>query len=197
MYDIARLRIGLADMPRPVVRMVEVPLAMRLDDLHLVVQTSMGWERRHGYQFRTGGSVAFGRADPRNPVRTLESVTKSTLADLCAHLNANRTFEYVYDFEDRWVHRVKLQAVGESDPDLSYPRLLSAKRCCPPEDCGGSWGYARYLESVADPVSVGFESRILDDFDPDVADVARLRDAVEQLAARLEAKRGPTVFNKR
>ena len=40
---IAHLRIRLDDVEPPVVRRVEVPLTIRLDRLHLVLQAAMGW----------------------------------------------------------------------------------------------------------------------------------------------------------
>lgn len=191
MYEIARLRIGLADMPRPVLRRIEVRLSTQLDDLHAIIQAAMGWENLHPYRFSVGGPVAYGEIDPARTVEGLRSSAKATLADLCRGLNKNRTFEYVYDFEDRWIHRVKLLAVGESDPSFAYPRLLYVKRRCPPEDCGGPWGYARFLESVDGPQQ-GMADMALpwdDDFNPDAVDEAALQSRVQQIARNLEDKR--------
>jgi hypothetical protein len=36
-------------------------------------------------------------------------------------------------------------------PGLPYPILIDAEGRCPPEDCGGPWGYADLLEVLADP----------------------------------------------
>lgn len=191
MYDIARLRIGLADMPRPVLRRIEVRLSTPLDDLHSIIQAAMGWENIHPYRFSVGGPVAYGEIDPERPVEGLRSSAKATLADLCRGMNKNRTFEYVYDFEDRWIHRVKLLAVGDSDPSSAYPRLLYVKRRCPPEDCGGPWGYARFLESVDAPQQ-GVAAMALpwdDDNNPDSVDEDALQSRVQKIARDLEEKR--------
>jgi hypothetical protein len=32
-----------------------------------------------------------------------------------------------------------------------YPRLIAAAGRCPPEDCGGPWGYAEFLDAIRDP----------------------------------------------
>jgi hypothetical protein len=32
-----------------------------------------------------------------------------------------------------------------------YPVCLTGKRVCPPEDCGGIWGYTGFLEALHDP----------------------------------------------
>ena len=33
----------------------------------------------------------------------------------------------------------------------AFPRLVDAKGRCPPEDVGGPWGYADYLEAISNP----------------------------------------------
>jgi hypothetical protein len=35
--------------------------------------------------------------------------------------------------------------------DGRYPIVEAGKRACPPEDCGGSYGYIHFLEAVANP----------------------------------------------
>ena len=192
MYDIARLRIALANMPRPVLRRVDVLLSTPLDDLHLIFQAAMGWENNHPYRFRTSETVAYGEIESNRRVEGLRPACKFTLADLCRELNKNRAFEYIYDFRDKWVHRVKLQAVGDSDSDALYPRLLDAKRRCPPEDCGGPWGYERFLESLRvegngsiAKMSVHWE----EEFSPDLIDMAALESRMEALARHIQRKR--------
>lgn len=192
MYDIARLRIGLANMPRPVLRRVDVRLSTRLDDLHLIFQAAMGWENNHPYRFRTSDSVVYGEIESNRRVEGLRPACKSTLADLCRGLNKNRTFEYIYDFRDKWVHRVKLQAVGESDSDQLYPRLLEVKRRCPPEDCGGPWGYARFLESLrveGNGDNAKMSVQWVEEFNPELVDTAVLETRMQVLARHIQRKR--------
>ena len=61
--SIARLKITLDDVKPAVLRRVEVPLTIRLDRLHLVLQAAMGWTNSHLYEIRTR-DVGWGVPDP-------------------------------------------------------------------------------------------------------------------------------------
>ena len=50
--SIAHLRIKLDHVEPVVVRRLEVPLTIRLDRLHLVLQAAMGWTNSHLYEIR-------------------------------------------------------------------------------------------------------------------------------------------------
>lgn len=202
MYEIARLRVALARMPRPVLRRIEVPLSIHLDDLHLVIQHGMGWENRHPYEFRAGSGVAYGPVDPKSKVRSKRlNAADSTLADICRHLSKSRlTFEYVYDFQDRWVHKVKLQGVGEPEPGRTYPHLLSATRRCPPEDSGGAWGFRRFIESLnrkQRAYQASPEQEWDEDFDPDSVDTDLIRMHFERIAEIIAAKKKRAYLRRR
>ena len=64
---------------------------------------------------------------------------------------------YVYDFGDYWQHDVRLETISPADPTIRYPRVVDGARSCPPEDCGGSGGYAELLEILLDPDHEEFE----------------------------------------
>ena len=49
-------------------------------------------------------------------------------------------FVYVYDFGDSWVHDITVENIDQDD-ELDCPICLAGKGACPPEDCGGAWGY--------------------------------------------------------
>ena len=53
--------------------------------------------------------------------------------------DSSRTLYYWYDFGDDWIHTVKLEAVSEEM--ILKPRCLAGKSACPPESCGGVYGY--------------------------------------------------------
>ena len=61
--SIARLLVTLDDVKPAVRRQVEVPLAIRLDRLHLVLQAAMGWTNSHLYEIKAR-NVGWGLPDP-------------------------------------------------------------------------------------------------------------------------------------
>ena len=109
-------------------------------------------------------------------------------------------FGYTYDFGDDWEHTIKVESINPADPEAVYPRLLKVVRRCPPEDCGGPWGYADYLKAISDPNHEQHEELLEwgdPDFDPEVVDTKELEAAVERVAAYLHLpkpkSRKPTV----
>jgi len=63
MTTIARLRITLRDVKPKVVRQIEVPVDLRLDSRHQVLQAALGWTDSHLHEFRAA-DTAWGRPDP-------------------------------------------------------------------------------------------------------------------------------------
>ncbi len=190
--EIARLKITLDEIKPRIWRRIEVPLAIRLDDLHVVIQEAMGWENYHLYEFRAGG-FSWGIPDQdfdfgEQPL----AAKKATLAGLLGDAG-RKTFKYLYDFGDGWEHSIRVERVVATDPEARYPRLLAAERRCPPEDCGGPWGYVDYLEAIADPNHENHDEMIEwrgPGFDPNDVDEAGIHKRLGRLATRLS--RGKT-----
>lgn len=85
---------------------------------------------------------------------------------------------YEYDFGDEWLHEVELEALGTRQSGIEYPRCLDGQRACPLEDCGGPDGYARLLETIADPTDEEYESTMEwlgGSFAPDVFSPRKVR----------------------
>ena len=145
---IARLKITLDDVKPAVQRRVEVPLTMRLDRLHLVLQAALGWTNSHLYELRAGG-MGWGMVDPDWGDGPLDAA-KARLIDLIEDTGV-KTFKYLYDFGDGWEHTVKIERVIDAVPGLPYPLLIDGTGACPPEDVGGPWGYSDLIDALADP----------------------------------------------
>jgi Plasmid pRiA4b ORF-3-like protein len=196
MPEIARLKITLDRVEPAVMRRLEVPIDISLDNLHLVIQRVMPWENCHLYEFSLGRrTLSWGIPDPNSRFfpgeqRRLDAAA-ATLADLLDQ-GGRKAFKYLYDFGDDWEHSIKVEAIAEAAADLAYPRLIAAKGACPPEDVGGPWGYGDYLEAIADPKHENHAEMIEwrgPGFDPAVADEPAIQKGLAALASHLARRR--------
>jgi hypothetical protein len=143
---IYQLKVTLAGVEPPVWRRVQVPDGT-LGDLHFVIQAAMGWQDSHLHQFDVDGT-SYG------PVVSGDLDTEGEEGVLLSQVIPGPRkvrFVYEYDFGDSWEHEVLFETAVEPEPKLRYPRCIDGARACPPEDCGGVWGYADFLEAMADP----------------------------------------------
>ena len=109
--------------------------------LHDVVPIAMGWEDLHRHQFRIHGKAygiyrAGGISFADNPHAVI-------LADF--KLRKGEQFVYEYDMGDYWQHDIRLEQVLPLDLRKRYPVCTDGDGGCPPEDCGGPWGYRELL----------------------------------------------------
>ena len=149
--QIYRIKITLERIAPPIWRRIEVPGDVTLAELHNLIQRAMGWEDCHMWSFQVEKinyeieTDVFDSGDgPKS-----RSAGDTTLAQAT---EARRiTFRYWYDFGDDWFHALKVERVSEPEPGVIYPRCLDGARACPPEDCGGPWGYQHQLDALADP----------------------------------------------
>ena len=182
--SIAHLRIKLNDVEPAVVRRVEVPLTIRLDRLHLVLQAAMGWTNSHLYEIRAR-DVGWGSPDPDFGDGPLDA-SKARLIDVLEDVGA-KSLKYLYDFGDGWEHSVRIERITDAVPGIVYPRLIDAAGRCPPEDVGGPWGYREFLDAIADPNHQEHAERLQwigRNFDPNGVDAEALAQAVHGLAKK-------------
>jgi hypothetical protein len=185
---IARLKITLDDAEPTVLRRLEVPLSIRLDRLHLVIQAAMGWTDSNLYEIRAK-DVGWGIPDPDWGGGPLDA-RKATLIEVLQDVGI-KTLRYLYDFGDGWEHTIKIERVADPMPGVSYPRLIEAVGRCPPEDIGGPWGYAELLQAISDPHHerhAEFKEWVPDSFDPNRVDADALTEDVAALAKRWSRK---------
>jgi hypothetical protein len=147
---IARLKVTLDDVKPAILRRIEVPFDIRLDRLHLTIQAAMGWTNCHLYEIRAGDlgwSTPYPDADWTGDFL---DARKARLGEVLEDVGT-KTLKYLYDFGDGWEHTINIERLTDPQPGGIYPRLIDASGRCPPEDCGGPWGYAELLEAIADP----------------------------------------------
>jgi hypothetical protein len=140
-----QLRITIDEIRPPIWRRVLVPSRITLAQLHRFIQQAFEWSDSHLHEFEIGGVTYGTDEDDDSDERPVDE--RRTKLDAVAS-NGDR-FQYTYDFGDYWVHRIEVEAVVPLDPSDAYPRCVAGRRAAPPEDVGGAWGYARFLEAIA------------------------------------------------
>jgi len=154
-----QLKVTLKGVKPPVWRRLLVSGDSTLAQLHDVLQAALGWTNSHLHEFRVGRALRIGTADPEwdapGEVMDEREIALSTLAP-----EAKDKFTYAYDFGDDWEHTVLVEKVLPADPAAVVPACLAGKGACPPEDCGGAWGYAELLSILADPEDPEHEERL-------------------------------------
>lgn len=146
---IASLRIILNDVQPQPMRHIEVPIKLRLDRLHAVIQAVMGWTDTHLYKFRIR-MECWGLPDLGWSSDGPKDAAKVTLDRLLGDAGV-RTIQYLCDFGDYWDQNIRIEQIDEASPGIAHPRLITATGACPPEDVGGAGGYEEVLEALADP----------------------------------------------
>jgi hypothetical protein len=182
-----QLKLSMRGVSKPPVwRRLLVPADMRLDRLHDVIQTAMGWTDTHLHVFSTVVGD-YGIPDPEPGFRNERS------ARLAQFLKEpGDRMHYTYDFGDGWEHDIVLEKRLGPDPDERIPTCLAGKGACPPEDCGGPWGYADLKAALADPRHEHHEDMLewlgldnAEDFDPAACDVVEINQVLDMtIAAR-------------
>lgn len=168
---IYQLKITLKGSRPPIWRRVCVPADISLARLHRIIQVTMGWWDAHLHQF-TIGRTEYGVPDPdyRDDVRSERTAKLGGLVT-----GPRMKFLYEYDFGDGWDHEILVERSVPSEPEVRYPVCVAGKRACPPEDVGGVWGYAHFLEAIGDPnhpEHVDLLEWIGGSFDPEAFDLA-------------------------
>ena len=147
-----QLKITLRESQPPIWRRIQVK-DCTLDELHAHIQTVMGWTNSHLHQFKVGEQF-YG--DPMLMQENFEEFsyedsTTTNLSDIIPDNAKKFKFIYEYDFGDSWYHEILFEGCPKEEPGKQYPLCVKGKRACPPEDCGGIWGYPAFLEAIENP----------------------------------------------
>jgi pRiA4b ORF-3-like protein len=180
-----QLKVTLKDVKPPVWRRLLVPADIPLHKLHAVIQEAMGWESSHLHQFSLNGR----RIGDISLLENMDVFGEDTIEDesqvrLDALVRPKQSLLYEYDFGDDWRHTVRVEKELAPDAGSAYPRCTGGARACPPEDCGGPWGYANFLAALKDPrhpEHAQFVSWIGGAFDPEDFNLTRVNKALAEL----------------
>lgn len=157
-----QFKIQLAGIAHPPVwRRVTVPDQFSFTKFHQVIQAAFGWYNCHLFQFSPGGygsSPDISIPDPFDDFMEGDNLqrlhaTKTKLAEIFT--KEGQKFTYIYDFGDDWKHTIALEKI--TDAASRTAACTGGKGACPPEDCGGPWGYAALKEIITNPKHGEFE----------------------------------------
>ncbi len=179
--SVLQMKVALVGVRPPIWRRFLVPEDFTLEELHFVIQIVMGWENAHLYAFHLGGyryTLVMEDFDLMEDERDARDYRIREFA-----LRPKQKFLYVYDFGDYWEHQLTVEKRLPLEEGKQYPVCLTGKRACPPEDCGGIWGYANILEALKHPDDPQYQELfewLGDDFDPEYFDLDEVNEELKR-----------------
>ena len=147
---IYQLKVTLSHIRPPIWRRVEVK-DCTLEELHEIIQVAMGWEGFHLWSFQIDDEEYGPPEMGDDPFGMMEMEDSSTVKLSQIISQGHKKFLYLYDFGDGWEHLIQMEKTLSPESKVKYPRCINGKRACPPEDCGGPWGYENLLEAIGNP----------------------------------------------
>jgi hypothetical protein len=176
-------------------RRIQVPEGYSFWDLHVAIQDAMGWKDYHLHEFivvdaKTRRVKRIGIPDDEMPDGP------PSLAGWKVPIGRYLTYgtdpvRYRYDFGDDWEHTVEFEELLPAD-EGAYPRCIGGAGACPPEDVGGTSGYAEFLRTAEFALMIGVSVATLRNWEqgrrtPDGPALALLRVAARNPKAVIQA----------
>ncbi|MBM3404068.1 MAG: plasmid pRiA4b ORF-3 family protein [Bacteroidetes bacterium] len=177
------MHISLRYISPKIRRRLLVPANISLQDFHKVIQSSMGWWNSHLHQFIKGEKFYLEKTEDddfwEDKIHVDYLMLK--LSDLLK--KEKDEIGYEYDFGDGWLHNIVLEKIPVSDPGVNNPQCTAGKRNCPPEDCGGPFGYSNLLTVISNPRHEEYEEMMKwtgGNFDPESFDKETINDLLKK-----------------
>ncbi len=135
----------------PVWRRVIVPSHYTFMFFHMIIQDVFGWWEDHLFSFSPSGYGSYPVISDGDEygLDTEDKMEASEIRLSDIFKKEGQKFTYIYDFGDDWVHEIILEKIIPEE--INQPACIDGKGKCPPEDCGGPWGYANLKEVLSDP----------------------------------------------
>ena len=182
------VRIKLNNTDLKIWREVKVPSNITLQALAELLLEVMGWMMEHLYQFRFKSEYYCSKEQIKDSLFPSDDkdFAKVALSDLLTEKGVRMKLEY--DYGDSWEHDVWVKGIREYDkgekPSITF---VNGHGECPPEDCGGVWGYADLLELTRKKKLTAEERENLEwyqmdeesEFDPEYCDIDYFKEIAE------------------
>ena len=145
-----QLKVSLLEIRPTIWRRIQIK-DCTLSDLHEHIQMAMGWEDCHMHEFIIDGErYGTQMSDDFGFGEETKDESRVRLSDFLPKNGKRFRFQYVYDFGDDWRHEILFEGYPPLEKARKYPLCLEGERACPPDDIGGPWGYAEYLDALSD-----------------------------------------------
>lgn len=174
-----QIKVVLNGTKPPVWRRLLVSSKTELPDLHSILQMAMGWTDSHLHQF-VAGDTRYSLPDPGFD-NNAENEAGVRIEKLLSREKQWVTYEY--DFGDGWEHRLTLEKILPAGSGEIVPRCIDGRRACPPEDVGGAYGYARFLDAYNDnghPEHAEMVEWAGENFSPEDFDIVAVNDMLAE-----------------
>jgi hypothetical protein len=155
-YDyVFQFKITLSGIKPPIWRRIQVPETYTFWDLHVAIQDAMGWFDSHLHHFEVihplfqePEHIGIPADDDWGSIEIKPGWNRKISEYFSDFM---RKAKYIYDYGDNWEHTVLLEKMVDRLSGVNYPICIAGKRACPPEDCGGKWGYEEFLNVISHP----------------------------------------------
>ena len=145
--EVFQFKITLNDSAQKIWRRILVPADYTFFDLYCATEDAMGWAGGHLHAFYIEGKRAKDRITIEFPnpegddfvCGETRDERKEKIADYFGKVC--KQCIYCYDMGDSWNHTVLFERIAPREAKLKYPRCVAGENACPPDDCGGVWGY--------------------------------------------------------
>lgn len=180
---IFQIQISLRGFRPKIWRRVLVSENLLLSDFHKIIQTTMGWTNLHFHHFIKNRTYYSPKMEDDAFWDNSQYIDykKMKIVDLLK-VEKDKVI-YEYDFGDSWEHDIVLEKILPHDSKLVYPLCIKGKMNCPPEDCGGIYGYANMLEIIKNPKHKNYEEFIEwlgEEFDPEYFNINEVNNLLKE-----------------
>ncbi len=162
--NIYQFKITLKGIKPKIWRQIQIPGNYSFYNFHIAIQEAMGWFDCHLHQFEMI-NPRYGEMEPLDESKENKAIISKYFS------LSNKKANYEYDFGDSWEHTILLEKIFPIEKGSKYPKCIAGERACPPEDCGGVWGYEELLEAIKNPDDSKYQDLrdwIDDDFEPEL-----------------------------
>ena len=178
--QVYQLKVSLKQIAPPIWRRIVVPDNISLDILHVIIQLCMGWNGSHLHEFDINDRH-YSLPDEEDEFYDFNNLDESDFKLNTLGFKEGSKFTYTYDFGDGWEHSILVEKISPAETGVKLPVCLKGKRACPPEDVGGAWGYADFLEALHDPNHEDHEDCLewAGDFDAEYFNLTEVNQALQ------------------